>query len=375
MWYVPGEPQLSVGLLAKALRAPYMPVYEDVQLFSHARHGLSGYIRERLSGNEGALYVPSYICVQAVAPLVSGVQDIRYYPVLEDLAPDWNWLESEHMPEKSALLLVHYFGFPNAIEQARGFCQERSITLIEDCAHSFLSRYLGKAIGTFGDAAIYSFRKMLPLPDGAGLVYKGSPMSAGPFSMNGHSGASPLPVVLKRLVKHGMWKMGFPMRIWEKHSSPNGASRNTIEDGVPENPQPMSVISRKIMYALQPTFGTISQTRRENYESLARSFSEFPEATLWQPELPEGVCPYLFPFLVPERDDVLRALRNRGIHAQPWPELPAEVLSDEKFKVARYYADHLIGLPVHQDIGPKHIEYMVETYRHVRINQGAVKDR
>ena len=71
----------------------------------------------------------------------------------------------------------------------------------------------------------------------------------------------------------------------------------------------------------------------------------------------------------------MRALRNRGIHAQPWPELPAEVLSDEKFKVARYYADHLIGLPVHQDIGPKHIEYMVETYRHVRINQGAVKDR
>ena len=87
---------------------------------------------------------------------------------------------------------------------------------------------------------------------------------------------------------------------------------------------------------------------------------------MWQPELAQGVCPYLFPFLIPNRDQVLRALRNGGVHAQPWPELPSEVASDGKFKIAQYYADHLIGLPVHQDIGPKHIDHMVEAYRRIR---------
>ena len=366
MWYVPGEPQLSVALLAKALRANQVPLYKDVQLFSHARHGLREYVSERLSDSEGTIYVPSYICAQAVAPLVSWGKGVRYYPVLEDLRPNWDWFESEEVPEKSALLLVHYFGFPNSIEEAGAFCRDRSMSLIEDCAHSFLTRYLGKAIGTFGDAAIYSFRKMLPIPDGAGLVRKKPLVAAGPFSMNGHSGVSPIRVILKRLVKHGMVKMGVPMRVWDRYSSRDRTPRSTMEDGAPERPLPMSAISRKIMHALEPTFKTITDTRRENYLKLAGAFSEFPEATLWQPELAQGVCPYLFPFLVADRDQVLRALRNRGVHAQPWPELPSEVASDGKFKIAQYYADHLIGLPVHQDIGPKHIDHMVEAYRRIR---------
>ena len=366
MWYVPGEPQLSLGLLARALRKEHPLSPEKVTLFSHARHAISQYITERdLAG--GPFYVPSYICAQALTPLESFGQDIRYYPVNEDLEPDWDWLGKEPALEHGSLLLVHYFGFPNAIDQAQRFCRERNLALIEDCAHSFLTKWRGRTIGTFGEAGVYSYRKLLPLPDGAGLIQNEPPGAVSPPSVNGRSPHPTPRTVLKKLVKHGLCKVGVPMRIWDRYSGRNGADTEGIEDGGPQRPLQMSAVSRKIMHVLEPSFQEVIERRRENYGHLARSFLEFPEATLWQPELPEGVCPYLFPFLVPDRDEVLRRFRSRGVRAQPWPNLPREVSAAEgKFKVALYYADRLIGLPVHQDIGPNHVDYMVEAYKQLR---------
>ena len=128
--------------------------------------------------SQGVLYAPSYICVEAVEPLESMGQRLCFYPVLDSLEPDLAWLESQVHDEAKAFLLVHYFGFPNAIEKAIEFCQRRGLLLVEDCAHSFLSRHRGQAIGTFGDTGFYSFYKMLPIPAGAGLVERGG--NAGP---------------------------------------------------------------------------------------------------------------------------------------------------------------------------------------------------
>jgi hypothetical protein len=44
------------------------------------------------------------------------------------------------------------------------------MVLIEDCAHVLCGESEGEPIGTIGDAAVFSWRKFLPLYDGADLV-------------------------------------------------------------------------------------------------------------------------------------------------------------------------------------------------------------
>ncbi|MDP3975790.1 MAG: DegT/DnrJ/EryC1/StrS family aminotransferase, partial [bacterium] len=43
------------------------------------------------------------------------------------------------------------------LERIQAICKERKITLIEDCAHALSGSFQGKKLGTFGDAAIWSF--------------------------------------------------------------------------------------------------------------------------------------------------------------------------------------------------------------------------
>ena len=63
-------------------------------------------------------------------------------------------------------MLIHYLGFPGPVQEVRALCQRRGLALIEDCAHALFSRLGDRSLGTFGDLAIFSPWKSLPLPDG-----------------------------------------------------------------------------------------------------------------------------------------------------------------------------------------------------------------
>jgi len=57
----------------------------------------------------------------------------------------------------TAVIVQHTFGVPADILSIQKICQDHSITLIEDCAHSLGVSVNSQPIGSFGDAAIFSF--------------------------------------------------------------------------------------------------------------------------------------------------------------------------------------------------------------------------
>ena len=310
------------------------------------------------------MYVPSYICEDATASVAANGQEIEYYPVQEDLKPDWDWLERQALQGRGrALLLVHYFGFPNDPWTAREFCRRHGLAMIEDCAHSFLTQSEGQTIGTVGDAAIYSYRKLLPLPNGAGLL------SAGDMAPSAARNGPPVPekapyrAFARQMAKYSLYRMGIPRRIWLplKGGPPGMAGTHNGASGPPY--RGMSQLAFRVMKALEPHFGRIAATRRDHYQALARAFSELPEARIpYQGNL-DKVCPYLFPILVSDRDALLRDLNRRGIPAQTWPDLPEKVWRDPQFRVAHRYTSELLAFPVHQDLTPAHVDAMIEGYR------------
>ena len=69
-----------------------------------------------------------------------------------------------------AILAPHYFGFPANIKSLVSLCKIYDVAVVEDCAHSFLTKIDDQPVGSFGDIAIFSMRKTLAIPDGGALV-------------------------------------------------------------------------------------------------------------------------------------------------------------------------------------------------------------
>ncbi len=70
------------------------------------------------------------------------------------------------------ILIIHEFGVPHPqLDQMRAEANRQGISMLEDCARSAESTLpSGARLGTVGDFAIYSLRKILPLADG-GLLF------------------------------------------------------------------------------------------------------------------------------------------------------------------------------------------------------------
>lgn len=73
-----------------------------------------------------------------------------------------------------AIMVVHYAGYPAALDKLRRIADEYSLCLIEDCAHALGAKYNGRHVGSYGDFAIFSFQaiKHITTVDGGMLIVK-----------------------------------------------------------------------------------------------------------------------------------------------------------------------------------------------------------
>lgn len=66
-------------------------------------------------------------------------------------------LEQALTANTRAVLIVHLFGLPAAVEAVQSFCEEHELLLLEDCAQSFGAEVNGQKTGTFGQLGCFSF--------------------------------------------------------------------------------------------------------------------------------------------------------------------------------------------------------------------------
>jgi len=74
-------------------------------------------------------------------------------------------------PRTRVLLATHMFGHPCDMDALASLARERDLILIEDCAHGFGTRFVGRHVGTFGRAGVFSLSVMkLVTAFGGGVV-------------------------------------------------------------------------------------------------------------------------------------------------------------------------------------------------------------
>jgi dTDP-4-amino-4,6-dideoxygalactose transaminase len=99
-------------------------------------------------------------------------------PVLVDIESETALLDLESVsrcvsPKTKAVILVHLYGQVRDMDKWSSFCNERDLSLIEDCAQSHLASWKGRVAGGFGKVGSYSFyptKNLGALGDAGALV-------------------------------------------------------------------------------------------------------------------------------------------------------------------------------------------------------------
>ncbi len=100
-------------------------------------------------------------------------------PVLVDVDPhtwtiDASKLEEALTPRTKAIMPVHLYGHPCDMKPIMAFAKKHKLLVIEDAAEALGARYNNQLIGTFGDAACFSFfgNKLITTGEGGMILFK-----------------------------------------------------------------------------------------------------------------------------------------------------------------------------------------------------------
>src|SRR5262249_11225064 len=90
-----------------------------------------------------SVLLPAYHCLSMVDPVLWAGAQARYYRVREDTSVDLDDIQARIDGTTRALLVPHFFGFPQDMAAIRAFCDAKGLVLIEDCAHVIFGDYRG----------------------------------------------------------------------------------------------------------------------------------------------------------------------------------------------------------------------------------------
>lgn len=99
---------------------------------------------------------------------VAAIEMAGATPVLVDIEPDHFTLDPDALeavlqlppsgaPPIKAVIVVHLYGQPADLDRILPLCRRHGVAVIEDCAQAHGARLHGQRVGTFGDAATFSF--------------------------------------------------------------------------------------------------------------------------------------------------------------------------------------------------------------------------
>lgn len=122
------------------------------------RFGLYTLLRALRLPSPAEVLLQAYTCVSVPGPVLwAGLLPVYVDIDVATLTMDPQDLRRKITPRSRVLIVQHTFGCPAQVGELCAIAQEHGLTVIEDCAHSIGGAVDGRPLGTFGDAALFSF--------------------------------------------------------------------------------------------------------------------------------------------------------------------------------------------------------------------------
>ncbi|MBZ0183579.1 MAG: DegT/DnrJ/EryC1/StrS family aminotransferase [Melioribacteraceae bacterium] len=258
-------------------------------------------------------------------------------------------LDKKYDQDCVAVMPVHYAGHPVPMEKLVPWARERNLKIIEDCAHTTGSNYLGKSLGTWGDVGCFSFeeKKLLTTGDG-GMMVTNDPK-------------------LFKDVKAMRW-VGIDKDNWKTAQSYTDVNKDAYhwfyeinELGWKYN---MNDLAASIGLAQFDRLPQMNQRRAEIINKYMDGFKNLNSIEPLLPYEPDKYVYQMFGVRAENKEDLILYLKSKGIatgcHYTPMTMQPLfkDYKSDCPTAEKEYYK--MITLPLHADLTDEEVEYIVE---------------
>jgi len=346
-----------------------------VRLVTSGRIAIGLALREMGVAPGDTVLMPAYHSLSMVPPVLWRGATPRFYRVQPDAQADLADATARLDASVKAIVVTHYFGFPQDLARIRAWCDAHNVALLEDCAHCFFGTYAGRPVGSFGDYAIASSMKFFP-------AYEGGVLASNRHALEGvhlrSSGAGfeakvvlntleqsfaygRLPVLrlllaLPLRVKDALWRLRKARRPVAAALAPASSDSEAGFDAAWLDKQ-SSVFARWLLRRVSGA--RIVAQRREHYGALQRAVAGLPGARPLHAALPDGACPWMFPLVVDDADAVFARLHREGVPLTRFAETLWDGVDAAVCPNAVFLSRHVLAFPCHQELRPGELAWMI----------------
>ncbi len=361
---VPVLPTLAWGDLWRTRRsvAPGTPgIGSNARFYSRGRYALLEAYRLCGAGPDRSILIPAYHCRTMLDPAIRLGAPIVLYPVTADLQPDLPGLDGcfhGAASRPAALVVSHYFGFPQELTALREWCNQREVLLIEDCSHSMVWPGMAAAVGSVGDFGIASPYKFFPAQDG-GLLWARTGSRLPPRSLR-----RPAPVTELKALRRGLIRQtgdpGAPGTTLAPNLYPDAApyadavvTHDGTSDQYDVTREDVAGLRTSWWIAAHADAAAVQSLRARNYRRWVDVVSKLPHCRALYPALPANLAPYMFPLVIDFPQPHFHRLKMRGVPIWRWDDMAISACAN-----AASYRTLLLHLPCHQSLTDAQMAWM-----------------
>jgi dTDP-4-amino-4,6-dideoxygalactose transaminase len=289
--------------------------------------------------------LPSFTFIAAANVLLCE----RITPVFVDvdaatLNLDPSLVESAITPRSRALLVVHTFGVPAALDDLKLISHRNNLLLLEDACEAFGAEYSGKRVGSLADAGVFAFypNKQITTAEGGVFITQNESLAARVRSLRNHGRTESAD-----WLQHA--ELGYNYRLSELHAALGAAQMRRIDAILARREE----IARGYTERLSGTAGiTLPPLDLPN-----RRISWFVYVVRLQEKYSQE-----------DRDRIVKQMASRGIgagryfapiHLQP----PYRRLDHRPLPVTEAIGARTIALPLFNRITEAQLDEVAETLR------------
>lgn len=238
--------------------------------------------------------------------------------------------------DADAILAVHLYGLPAAVAELRAIADDAGIPLVEDAAQAHGASYEGHSVGTFGDAAAFSFYPTKNMTTGEGGMVLTDREAVADRAAS--------------FCNHG-----------------RGSDGGYAHERVGHNFRMTSLAAAIGRVQLERLPEWVA-SRRANAERLTDALADIEGITT--PTEPDGFAHAYHQYTVrtPDRERLQQQLADGGVDAGVYYPTPIHELAaydgyDTDAPVAETAVDEVLSLPVHPSLSDADIDRIVEATR------------
>lgn len=326
--------------------------------------------------------IPAYHCESMISPVLWRAATPVFYQINADTSINDDNILSKITSSTKAIIVTHYFGRIQDLCKVKELCKEKSIVLIEDCAHAFFGSKGGVPVGTIGDYAIASSMKFFPCFDGGVLASSKHSLNAinlesQPISLQLKSFFN----IVERAINYG--RFGFLGKLlkailkvkelaWNsikhlrKSSGSTAISPSSSEGGygLDQNWIHKNTSTPSLMTIKKSDYKRIISKRRANYEKLYTALVGLENAHPLFNTLNEECVPLVFPLFVNTPEKAFDTLKCQGIPIWRFGEFLDDQINQEVCPNSMRLSAHVFQFPCHQELTSQELDWMIEKIIH-----------